>query len=292
MRKLYGNHDASLFAKIAQGEPPSMERETVDAPGVAAGAVDETVRLLQRDGFAVLPGRLDDAACADLERTARRAECDLVGGDAAGGRARFDERAPLAVRYDVPEDEVVRSVAAQRLIADRSLFQIASRYLGMSPVQDLVAMWWSTPAGEGASAAAAQQFHFDLDRLSFVKVFVFLTDVDQTTGPHEYVRGSHRSTPQELRRDRRHSDGEVLRAFHDDVVSIEGLRGTIFLADTRGLHKGRHLERGHRLVFQTEYATSLFGAPFSRVVVDRPHPDLADMAAQHPASFDRFDLRG
>lgn len=292
MRKLYGNADPQLFARLVEGGAEVAPCASSDAVGVSAGLVVETVAQLRTNGYAVLPRRLDAAACDDLERAARNAVCDLVGGPASGTRRPFDEAAPVATRYDVREEDILVSPAAQRLVADPTLFEIASGYLGCTPVQDLVAMWWSAAVGEGASAAAAQQFHFDLDRLAFLKVFVYLTDVDDDTGPHEFVRGSHRSTPTELRLDRRHSDAAVERWYRGERVSIAGPRGTIFLADTRGLHKGRHLRGGHRLVFQTEYAVSLFGAPFTRPVVRHASPELLRMTNEHPQSFQRFVIDG
>ena len=96
----------------------------------------------------------------------------------------FDPTDVRAVRYDLDEADVVRSLAAQRLLADESLLAVAQEYLEAAPVQDMVAMWWSTAAEEQPSSAAAQLYHFDLDRLRFLKVFVYLSDVDDSAGPH------------------------------------------------------------------------------------------------------------
>lgn len=298
MRKLYGNADAGLFEALAAeaaGEQALLDLDG-EAPGVASGQVDRAVASLERDGFVVLDGRLDVAACDELEAAARAATCHLVGG-APGGptAATWDEGAPLAVRYDVPEHDLVQSAAAQRLIADRSLLAVAQRYLGAAPIQDLAAMWWSAaptgPPAAGAADAAAQAFHFDLDRLRFVKVFVLLTDVDDRTGPHVYVRGSHRSKSDALRHDGRMGDAEVEASYPGEVRRIGGDRGTVFLVDTIGLHKGQPLEHGHRLIFQTEYATSLFGAPYTEPEIDGATSELRDAVARYPWTFQRFRLR-
>ena len=74
----------------------------------------------------------------------------------------------------------------------------------------------------------------------------------------------------------------------EDHLSITGPRGTVFLADTRGLHRGLRVESGHRLVFQMEYASSLFGAPTTRSVVTPSVPELADALAQHPRVYRRL----
>jgi hypothetical protein len=293
MRKLYGNEDPSLFERLADLADLGAGSAPADPDGAVGLVADRehVVETLRRDGFCVLAERLSPQDCDELEAAALEARCSVVGtGGREPGRRRFDPGDPGGIRFDVDEADVVDVPAAQRLIADPSLFAVASEYLGTEPVQDLVAMWWSAaaPSSDVATSAAAQQFHFDLDRLRFVKVFVFLTDVTEQTGPHVYVRGTHRQKPTILRRDGRHADELVHRLLHDDVVSITGPRGTVFLADTAGLHKGLPLEAGRRLVFQTEYASSLFGAPFNRVEVRRPTAPLEAMVRAHPHSFARF----
>lgn len=298
MRKLYGNKDPSLYEQLVAGvgtaHDPSSSPGDGHFEGIAAGEIESVVDRLRHDGFAVVDARLDATRCGALEAAARRASCRMVGPNGTlPERGTFDENHLTAIRYDLDENDILSVPAAQDIVADRSLFEIARRYLGGEPVQDLVAMWWSAAvrSTDRGAADAAQQFHFDLDRLRFLKVFVFLTDVDEEHGPHVYVRGTHRSAPQRFRADGRHPDEEVLPAFGDDVCSISGPRGTVFLADTRGLHKGRALQRGHRLVFQTEYATSLFGSSYTRPRIVDPVPNLVALAAEHPATFVRFDLR-
>ncbi len=203
-------------------------------------------------------------------------------------RSAFDPDAIRAVRYDLAEADVIEAAAAQRLLADESLLAVAQQYLEAAPVQDMVAMWWSAAAEGQPSSAAAQLYHFDLDRLRFLKVFVYLSDVDGTTGPHSYVRGSHQYGPKAFRLDQRYTDAMVEAEFGDAPVTIAGPRGTVFLADTRGLHKGQSLETGSRLVFQMEYTTSLFGQAVQRLHVDNPTPEFKAIVHRFPWTFRRF----
>jgi hypothetical protein len=292
-RKLYGNDDPSLFGAYvaaAEQEHPLLQLPA-EPPGIAAGSIDRVVAELRTDGCAVLDRRLDEASCQALEDAARSATCTLVDADdGAPPRARYDEAAPQAVRYEIDEADLVELPAVQRLLADESLLAIAQQHLGAAPVQDLVTMWWTASRGRAASSTAAQQYHFDLDRVRFLKVFVYLTDVDDQHGPHVFVRGSHRSKPDALRRDGRHSDAEVERAFPGKATKIGGPRGTVFLADTLGMHKGTPVEVGHRLVFQLESCTSLFGAAYSRPEIRQPTPELAAAIERYPDAFARFCL--
>lgn len=150
-------------------------------------------------------------------------------------------------------------------------------------------MWWSFPWPGGPSTEIAQLFHEDRDHPAFLKFFLYLTDVDEGDGPHVYVRGSHDEHRRALRADRRFSDDEVARHYPSgDLVTVCGPRGTLFAADTKGLHKGLPPVAGARLVFQLEFSTTLFGAPYERLAgVDRT-PPLAAALAAHPHTYQRL----
>ena len=103
-------------------------------------------------------------------------------------------------------------------------------------------------------------YHWDMDRLFFLKFFFYLTDVTPETGPHVFVAGSHGSKPPALRQDRRYEDNEVTPHYAAEAIrTICGPRGTIFAADTRALHKGQPVVLGERLALQVEFAISKFG---------------------------------
>jgi hypothetical protein len=280
----------TAFARLedrAEHERPKLEfAEPVS--GLVAAAYDDILATLKRDGFAVLPDLLPAALCDDIEQTARESMCTLSGSTEQG---RFDPAAPRSRRYDIPEEDLLACAGVQGLLADVSVLKLAQDYLGASPVQDLVAAWWSAPGG-GSASAAAQMYHFDLDRPRFLKLFVYLTDVDSQTGPHAYVRGTHRDLPAAFREDRRYADDEVGKRFESDVTRIPGPRGTVFIADTRGLHKGEPVISGHRLVFQVELSSSLFGQTYSRPVLRDLVPALADAVRTYPSVYRRFTVAG
>ncbi len=245
MRKLFGADRSAVLRE------PCVERATREHPpldlqpdsGVVHGAARAAwLEDLRRDGLVVLEARLPEVRPATRSRAlateARSASC------AAGSRARRPRLG--TTRSDTARRSVRR--ARRRTCSPRPRCRTSSPTArcwrwrrstsAASPVQDMVAMWWTTPSREGSSAAA-QQFHFDLDRLQFLKVFVYLTDVGPENGPHEFVRGSHRHLPVALRADRRFSDEEVLEHYGaEDRISVTGARGTIFVADTRRAPQG------------------------------------------------------
>jgi hypothetical protein len=135
---------------------------------------------------------------------------------------------------------------------------------------------WSTAFLAGkASSAAAQHYHFDMDRVKFLEFFFYLTDVTSESGPHCSVAGSHRRKPRVLLRDARIDDEEIRRHYPNDrIVEITGSRRTIVAADTRGFHKGKPLTQGDRLILEFELVTSLFGADYSTIVLNERFSDV------------------
>lgn len=250
---------------------------------------DAVVDALRRDGFVVLGRRLTDAQIESLTEFARSTPARLMPAPAEGSAVdRFDEARPRAIKYDLPEPRLVEHPVVQELLADKSLRDLARRYLGYEPINDLVAMWWSTAHSSQPSSEVAQLYHFDMDRPQFLKLFFYLTDVTSDTGPHCYIRASHRERPAALWRDGRHTDGEVLALYGPGrEVEITAPRGTLIAVDTSGFHKGKPLFRGHRLILQLEYTSALFGQQYTRIEVPASEFWRAEIAAS-PVFMTRF----
>jgi ectoine hydroxylase-related dioxygenase (phytanoyl-CoA dioxygenase family) len=141
---------------------------------------------------------------------------------------------------------------------------------------------------------AAQFFHFDMDRPKWLKFFIYLTDVGTENGPHTFVSGSQRTggIPRELLRKgySRMSDEEVL-AFYppQDVVEFAAPRGTIIAEDTRGLHKGKHVHSGDRLVLQLQFSNSMFGGSYERARFGEPRIEpLRRQIEQYPSVYSAY----
>ena len=84
--------------------------------------------------------------------------------------------------------------AIAELQNDSQLLAIAAKYLEKEPIHQGNQLWWSF-AGESSEwqrRQNAQMFHYDLDDYKFLKFFFYLTDVDNTSGPHICVRASHK----------------------------------------------------------------------------------------------------
>jgi hypothetical protein len=157
-----------------------------------------------------------------------------------------------------PSDSL-RSSSTRQLLRERRLAEAGGLYLAADPMIMSVVLWRSF-AWDTADNGSAQQFHYDGDRAAFVKMFVYLTDVDVTNGAHVYVPGSHREKPKEMLHGRRLSDAEIARHYPRETwKEITGPKGTVFFADTQGFHKGGKVEQGSRAMFQINLAVDRFG---------------------------------
>ena len=130
-----------------------------------------------------------------------------------------------------------------------------------------------------------QLWHRDApeDRL-LVKVFVYLEDVDEQSGPFKYAIGTHGKGDRRLRL-RSLFDGwnfrvddQLLesRVDRDRLRTLTGPAGTVVFADTIGFHKGGFATHKPRLLTQTLY-TSQATRPARNAA---PRPDLPGIAAQ------------
>ncbi|MCS6910284.1 MAG: phytanoyl-CoA dioxygenase family protein [Anaerolineales bacterium] len=295
MRRLYcitrGRSNQWIKKRLAA----PAEKGSCSATGLLAGMSpaerEAAVDTLRREGFVVLGNYLTEAQITSLIAFAQQVPARLTPVPTEGPAIdRFDPERPRAIKYDLPEGRLVEHPVVQQLLADRSLRDLARQFLDCEPVNDLVAMWWSAAYSSEASSEAAQLYHFDMDRPQFLKLFFYLTDVTPETGPHCYIRGSHRERAPALWRDGRHTDDQVLAYYGAErEVQITGPRGTLIAVDTSGFHKGKPLARGYRLILQIEYTSTLFGQKYNRIKVQPTAFWHAEIAAS-PVFMTRFSV--
>ena len=160
------------------------------------------------------------------------------------------------VAYHEPFD-VVTAPHLLALANQPTILAQVERYLGCCPTISYLAAWWSYPTNFGPQQA--EKFHRDVDDWRFVKLFVYLTDVEDNSGPHIYVKESVLNPA--LTAIRRYEDAEVEASMgKENIISNVGASGIGFLENTFGLHKGQPVKSGARLMFQAVY--SLLPLPY------------------------------
>ena len=265
---------------------------------MSASRARAAAERLRRDGCIVFERALPDAVCDRLAAFAAQtpAKVRRMDHEAKGAAARtalYDPVAPLAVRYDYATTDLLDNADVQALLADPSILALMQEYLGCRPVADVLSMWWHTSFHRQPDSEAAQFFHFDLDRIKWLKIFVYLTDVGPENGPHSFVRGSHRTggIPTDfLRRGYvRWRMRKCMRPTRPKTCSSSPRRAARSSSKTRA-DCTRAPACGRRaLVLQLQFSNSLFGTsyPPARISTVRD-PALASLLGVAPDIYEQY----
>jgi hypothetical protein len=208
----------------------------------------------------------------------------------------YDPKNPVSEIYRFEQNDLVNNPDIQQLIMDPVFINVARNYLGCEPIFDFPAMWWSTTFLKEASGEAAQLYHFDLDRIKWLKIFIYLNDVTADNGPHRLIKGSHLpgAKQQELL-DRgyvRIPDNDLIGHYKaEDLVVILGEAGAMFAEDTKCWHKGTPLKTGHRLVLEFEYTSSMFGANYPKFVIENASEEFKTFCANNKIYSANFKFK-
>jgi hypothetical protein len=256
--------------------------------------LERVVHDIDENGYHVFSNKLPDKMVEAIYQYAKATPIGYIKttteeAEPLPEKVIFDEKNPISPRYDFSQQQIIECEALQKLIFDPSILAVAQGYLKTKPLLDLIAMWWSAPFHGASKSEAAQMYHFDLDRIKFLKFFFYITDVDSETGPHCYVRKSHKRLPPSLLKDGRHTDADVEAAFgRENMVELCGTRGSIIAVDTRGLHKGKDLTKDKRLLFQIEFSNSMFGQYYPPNKKPAMRPELEAQFQKYKHSYEQI----
>lgn len=201
---------------------------------------------LRERGYAELGRLLSATQCAEaLDWLSER---EMVAARSGGARFRIDAVPAGTSTADFPLETIVHCPHILELANRPELLLLAADYLGYKPTITLMGLRWSFPGG--STDVDVQGFHRDVEPGS-IKLLVYLTDVDEHSGPHNYVSGTHRERmPLRMRR---YSDREIAQDYGSSVV-ITGPSGTGLFIDNRGIHKGMPPSRDARLLLVVQYS--------------------------------------
>ena len=209
----------------------------------------DTLTTLSKDGYAPLPALLTADQIADIHAFFRSRL--LASRPCTGSRFTIDN-VPEGVRmanYDLKD--IIDSPHILELANSPSLLRLAGSYIGCKPTISALGLRWSFPSK--AVGTDVQAFHRDTDDWRYMKVLVYLTDVNDEAGPHVYIRGSH--TGKAPMRLRPYPDAEINRKYGNDrTIVATGKAGFGFAVDTAGIHKGAVPTREPRLMLQIQYS--------------------------------------
>lgn len=225
--------------------------------------VEEVVKNLQKDGLHLginLPPRIVEEIVQFAKSTPcygnRKSELGFYYDQKEAAQTKSGYQFTIADYFNTE----IHCSAIQKLQNDPKLLAIAAKYLKTQPAHQGNRMWWSFPANSSYTEQlkAAQCFHYDLDDYKFLKFFFYLTDVDQQSGPHVCVRGSHKQKKlSHIWLRKRETDKDIIDYYgQESLIKIYGKAGFGFAEDPLCFHKGTPPTRQDRLILQIEFATT------------------------------------
>jgi len=154
-----------------------------------------------------------------------------------------------------------RSIFA-RFALNRVLVDIANRYFQMCAKLRYYNVWLT--ASSRSKARESQLWHFDREDNYILKVFLYLDEVVEGSGPFTYAPGTHRKGRHKAIKPEYFIEGGVMRTTDEQMSSVyprenwkvcTGSKGTIVFADTRGYHKGGEARTKDRLMYTCMYTS-------------------------------------
>ena len=155
---------------------------------------------------------------------------------------------------------------------------LAENYLQCTPKIAYLAAW--TVYADSIEDVGEMSFHMDHHGHKFLKLFYYLSDVEVGGGHHEFVRGSHECsghrksvaqmkksdpilyrdllTKKRLKGRFRLDNRKIFSFFNTWILKIAAEKGSCFIEDTYGLHRGTPIENGvPRTIFQVLYVPTV-----------------------------------
>lgn len=145
-----------------------------------------------------------------------------------------------------------------RLALERKVLDVVNSYFKMFSRFYFFTLNITRPVARGSEETASQRWHRDPEDKKIVKIFLYLSDVDENSGPFIYVPYSTTKfahiSPQKPPR------GSYPKEMNLPYQIYTGQAGTLIFCDTTGLHKGGHALSRERIMFTAGYYSS--ASPF------------------------------
>jgi hypothetical protein len=165
--------------------------------------------------------------------------------------------------------------AVNCICRNATLVEIARQYLGAEPILWLTLLKWSFPFADDQAdfhpathrepvQYDAHAFHYDILDFKSLTLFVYLSDIDSSSGAHTVVEGTHNKRWQDL-----HNiildDRVVEEQFSNRIQVILGKKGTAFFEETSTYHKVE-VCKSRRLILSIDYVLQRKAPPLKRTM--------------------------
>jgi len=295
-RQSYRVHEQVL------SNPPSRRKFAEHKPALD-DVQQKVIGGLEDRGYSIVPvTEFFPSADEDLWRTLKgeatrfvervEAEREMrLKRDAEKGRTKGLGKGDYIIRLlskDVPtlpaDDPWLRFALSDRML------DVVNSYFGLWSKLTYVDLWYTPPAAPGVQRVSSQRWHRDYNDERLVKVFVYLDDVDDDSGPLEYVPGSTLGGPyshewpwKPVSNDLYPPQDEFEQRIPQSArLSLTGPEGSVIFCNTSGFHRGGYVT-GHRprvmAVYNFSSPASLAALTLRNFDADISRDGLSEQAA-------------
>ncbi len=148
------------------------------------------------------------------------------------------------------------------LSLSQAVLNVVSAYFSLSAKFFYYYLDVTLPVGQKATPLRSQNWHRDPEDRRMCKMFVYLNDVDENSGPFIYIKGSQMGGrygnffPQNPPKGSYPTEEQVSVAIPQNEKFVgTGRAGTVIFADTAGLHRGGYAISGERWMFTADYSS-------------------------------------
>jgi hypothetical protein len=257
----YEMHDRLLANRAARRHYSQQQPVLTDVQ-------QDILGRLRKDGYAVVPfselvpepevwAGLD----ADATRFIAETEAELAR-ERAGGESTLRRRPgkEFVVRKYAYEVKLGLDDPWLSFGLSKPLLDIANAYLGMWAKLEYVDVWYTPPA-ERSERQSSQRWHRDFNDRHLLKAFLYLVDVDEETGPFEYVPGTASGGeldhlwPWKPLGTTYPPQDELEQKVADRAVSFTAPKGTLIFCNTSGFHRGGFAKSKPRALATVTYSS-------------------------------------
>jgi hypothetical protein len=178
-------------------------------------------------------------------------------------RRRQYHKKPFFIDYFDPVPKLDLDNPFVLLMLDPRILDVVNSYLELFARITYYTLQETAVTGKGR--AFSQQWHRDPQEQRLCKVFLYLYDVDENTGPFTYVPRSSRGHeyarlfPQRPPHGSYPSAEDIERHLPKEKVRVvTGKAGTVIFCDTTGLHCGGYAKERSRIMLTLSYAAPTY----------------------------------
>ena len=259
---------------------------------------------LEGQGYSIVPvNEFFARADGDLWRILKGAAADFVERAAAEREHRLEKEARKGRKKGLGKgDYIIRRLGKDvptlpaddpwlRLGHSDRMLDVVNTYVGLWSKLTYVDLWYTPPAAPGVERVSSQRWHRDYNDERLVKVFVYVEDVDDETGPLEYVPGSTLGGEyanewpwKPVSNDLYPPQDEFARRIPQSAcVSLTAPEGSMIFCNTSGFHRGGYVTGDRpRVMAVYNYSSP---ASLAALTLRNFHADIARDELSEQAAF-------